>query len=206
MIAIVKYGSGNIGAIANIYKQLKIPYVVSNDIAELAKADSYIIPGVGAFDPTMEQLKNSGLLELLNEEVLGNGKKVLGICVGMQILAEGSEEGRLSGLGWIPGKVRKIDATLLPPGPKLPHMGWNSINLSSSGNRIFTGIDSTRGFYFLHNYFFDASDSENVIATVNYGNDIPCAVVRSNIFGVQFHPEKSHSNGVNIFKNFAELS
>lgn len=204
MIAIIDYGSGNVSAIANIYKQLKIPHLISGDAAELARADRYVLPGVGAFDATMRHLRESGMVDVLNEQVLGNGKKVLGICVGMQILAEVSEEGGLPGLGWIPGRVRKIDASRLTSSPGLPHMGWNSISpIGETG--IFSGIDPERGFYFLHSYYFDATARADVLATVSYGGDLPCAVNRSNVFGMQFHPEKSHANGVAIFKNFAEV-
>lgn len=204
MIAIINYGSGNIAAIANIYKQLKVPYVVTSDLSELAAAERYILPGVGAFDATMRYLNDSGMVATLNEQVLVHKKNVLGICVGMQILAESSEEGALAGLGWVPGRVRKIDASLLPVSPKLPHMGWNAVD-PRSDEPLFVGVDVERGFYFLHSYYFDTSDTEEVSATVNYGKRMPCAVARGNVFGMQFHPEKSHTNGVAVFRNFAEL-
>lgn len=204
MIAIIDYGSGNIAAVANIYKQLKIPHVVSGIPGELREADRYILPGVGAFDATMRYLNDSGMITVLNEQIIGRGKKVMGICVGMQILAESSEEGELAGLGWIPGRVRKIDASLLSSSPKLPHMGWNSVQPKGNA-RLFEDVDVEHGFYFLHNYYFDASDASDVSATVQYGMDIPCAVARANIFGMQFHPEKSHSNGMAVFRNFAEI-
>ena len=204
MIGIINYGSGNIAAIANIYKQLKVPYLVTSDLAELAEAERYILPGVGAFDATMRYLNDSGMVATLNQQVLVNKKKVLGICVGMQILADSSEEGTLPGLGWIPGRVRKIDANLLPVSPKLPHMGWNSI-VPNPNASLFAGVDAERGFYFLHSYYFDANDAAEVSATVMYGKEIPCAVARANVFGMQFHPEKSHANGAAVFRNFAEL-
>lgn len=204
MIAIINYGSGNVGAIANIYKQLKIPHMITGDLAELAAAERYILPGVGAFDATMRYLNKSGMVELLNEQVLERKKKVMGICVGMQILADSSDEGELSGLGWIPGRVRKIDASTLAAKPKLPHMGWNSVT-PRDGAKLFDGIDTAHGFYFLHSYYFDAAAPELVAATVEYGKELPCAVARENVFGMQFHPEKSHSNGVRVFRNFAEL-
>lgn len=204
MIAIIDYGSGNVAAIANIYKQLKIAHKVTGDLQELAVADRYILPGVGAFDTTMDYLRRSGMMELLQEQVVGLGKKVLGICVGMQILADSSEEGELPGLGWIPGRVRKIDTSPLHAPPYLPHMGWNSVMLKPEA-RLFGGVDVARGFYFLHSYYFDAASSESVAATVSYGHELPCAVARGNVFGMQFHPEKSHANGVAVFRNFAEL-
>ncbi len=204
MIGIIDYGSGNIAAIANIYKQLKIPHVVTRDADKLAKADRYILPGVGAFDATMRNLNESGMVAVLNEQIIGQGKKVMGICVGMQILAESSEEGELAGLGWIPGRIRKIDASRLIGGPRLPHMGWNSIE-PVTASPIFRGVDAERGFYFLHSYFFDATNDEHVLAVVNYGNAMPCSVKRDNVLGMQFHPEKSHANGMAIFRNFAEI-
>lgn len=204
MIAIINYGSGNIAAIANIYKQLKVPYVVTGDLDELAAAERYILPGVGAFDATMRYLNDSGMVATLNEQVLVNKKKVMGICVGMQILAQSSEEGDLAGLGWIPGRVRKIDSSLLSVSPKLPHMGWNSIKPKPDAP-LFAGVDVERGFYFLHSYYFDATDATDMSATVQYGMEMPCAVARANVFGMQFHPEKSHANGVAVFRNFAEL-
>jgi glutamine amidotransferase len=204
MIAIINYGSGNVGAIANIYKQLKIPHIVTGDLRELATAERYILPGVGAFDATMRYLNKAGMVDLLNEQVLEKKKKVMGICVGMQILADSSDEGQLPGLGWIPGRVRSIDPVTLTSNPKLPHMGWNSITPRAHA-KLFDGVDSEQGFYFLHSYHFDAAEPEHVAATVEYGTELTCAVARENVFGMQFHPEKSHANGVRVFRNFAEI-
>jgi imidazole glycerol-phosphate synthase subunit HisH len=204
MIAIVDYGSGNVAAIANIYKRLKIPHMITGDPVELENADRFILPGVGAFDTTMRYLNNSGIAAILNEQVLIQKKKVLGICVGMQVLADSSEEGALSGLGWIPGRVRKIDAGLLASRAKLPHMGWNSI-MPKDGAPLFDNVDVEHGFYFLHNYYFDAAEKSHVSATVDYGKEMPCALAYANVYGMQFHPEKSHSNGVVVFQNFAEI-
>lgn len=204
MIAIIDYGSGNVAAIANIYKQLRIPHKITGDLNELEEAERYILPGVGAFDATMGYLNQSGMVDLLNEQVLARGKKVLGICVGMQILAESSEEGVLPGLGWIPGRVRKIDASKLSAPPRLPHMGWNTVSPRPCA-ALFEGVDEVQGFYFLHSYHFEAADDADVAATVNYGRELVCAVARGNVYGMQFHPEKSHANGVKVFRNFAEL-
>jgi glutamine amidotransferase len=205
MIAIIDYGSGNVGAIINILRQRKIPHVLTGNPAELAAADRFILPGVGAFDPTIDTLRRSGIVDALNDEVLGKGKKVLGICVGMHLLAEGSEEGSQPGLGWIPGQVRQIDATKLNASPKLPHMGWNSVDLAA-GAELFDNVDTDRGFYFLHSYYFDAADSSHVTARVSYGGHLPCAVARGNIYGMQFHPEKSHANGTAVFVNYAGVA
>lgn len=205
MLAIIDYGSGNIAALTNIFKQRKVPHFVSGDPRELAGASHYLLPGVGAFDPTMETLVRSGLLDVLNEAVLDQGKRVLGICVGMQILAEASDEGQMPGLGWIRGRVRRIDVSGLNRPPLLPHMGWNSVHLGEKAT-LFKGIDLDRGFYFLHSYYLDAASPDDVCARVSYGADIPCAVENGNVFGAQFHPEKSHSNGMRFLLNFAELS
>ena len=204
MIAIVDYGSGNIAAIENIYRRLKVPYVVTRDPAQLATAERFILPGVGAFDATMHHLHGAGIKAVLDEQVLGCRKKVMGICVGMQILADSSEEGTLPGLGWIAGRVRRIDTSKIESGPRLPHMGWNSI-LPRGEIPIFQDVNYERGFYFLHSYFFDAAHDEDVAATVSYGSEMPCAVLRGNVVGMQFHPEKSHANGVAIFRNFASF-
>lgn len=204
MIAIVDYGSGNVAAIADIFKRLKVPHLITRDHAKLRAADRYVLPGVGAFDTTMRTLKDSGILGVLTDEVHGQGKKIMGVCVGMQILGDSSDEGVLPGLGWIPGHIRRIDATTLNSRPKLPHMGWNSIGLTSH-SPLFDGVDCEQGFYFLHSYYFDAADQANVMSTVNYGKDLPCAVVKGNVFGFQFHPEKSHANGMAVFRNFSQL-
>ncbi len=203
MIAIINYGSGNIAALANIFKHHRVPFKIVDDPRELASADQYLLPGVGAFDPTMERLSKSKILDALSEEVMGNGKCVLGICVGMHLLAEGSEEGEAPGIGWIKGRVRRIDTSRIQRPPFLPHMGWNSIS-KASNSHLFDEIDVDRGFYFLHSYFFDAEDPANVLATVSYGSELPCAVGSGPVYGVQFHPEKSHSNGVRLLLNFAE--
>jgi glutamine amidotransferase len=202
MIAIVDYGSGNVAAIADIFKRLKLPHTITRDHSELREADRYILPGVGAFDATMRALKASGLVGLLNEEVLERRKKILGICVGMQILGDSSDEGVLPGLGWIPGHIRRIDTSAIKEQTKLPHMGWNSVHMKTP-SPLFDGVDLERGFYFLHSYYFDATDPASVTATVDYGGELPCSVVSANVFGMQFHPEKSHANGVCVFRNFA---
>jgi len=205
MIAIVKCGSGNVGAVANIYKKLKIDHCITNNFTELNNADRYVLPGVGAFDTTMQNLKNSGIADLLHEQVLIKKKNILGICVGMQMLAESSEEGNCRGLGWIHGRVQKIDQSSLSEAPHLPHMGWNSITTTVPDHPLFEGVNFSVGFYFLHSYYFNASRCEDILATVQYGNNFACAVARDNIIGLQFHPEKSHSNGMAIFRNFASL-
>lgn len=201
MIAIINYGSGNVAAIANIYKMMKIPYAIVSDRKELDTADRYVLPGVGHFDHTMAAVRDSGILDGLRENVIGKGKLLLGICVGMQVLAESSEEGTLPGFGWIPGHVRRISSVAV--NVRLPHMGWNSISIVNDPIGLFDDVDTENGFYFLHSYCFDAAP-ENILASTGYGTTLTCGVTNGrNVFGLQFHPEKSHGNGVAIFKNFA---
>ncbi|SHK42890.1 glutamine amidotransferase [Shimia gijangensis] len=205
MIGIIEYGSGNVAAIMNLLKQKKIDHFLSSNPTELRQADRFLLPGVGAFDPTIAHLTGSGILDTLRDEVHGKGKRILGICVGMHLLSQGSDEGQRDGLDWVPGRVRKIDASSLTTRPHLPHMGWNAVTLNGE-EPLFSGIDAKRGFYFLHSYYFDVAAEGNVLARVNYGRDLPCAVRNGNVYGVQFHPEKSHSNGMRLIQNFAELS
>ena len=204
MIGIVDYGSGNIQAIANIYKRLNIDCKVIQKPEELKRADKFILPGVGAFDETMKQLMSSGLKEELDDLVLLKKVPVLGICVGMQIMANSSDEGVIPGLGWIKGKVRKFDASSISKKPYLPHMGWNNA-LNSSNHQLFNDIDYEQGFYFVHSYYFDCHDDGNVLSTCNYGVEFAAAIFDNHIFGMQFHPEKSHANGTKLLENFAKL-
>ncbi len=204
MIGIIDYGSGNVQAIATIYKKLNIDYLIISNSHNLKKADKLILPGVGAFDATMQQLISSGIKEELNKLVLEEKIPILGICVGLQVMGYGSEEGSLSGLGWIPGKVKKFDESKIKIKPKLPHMGWNVIK-DVTAHPLFKGIDMDFGFYFVHSFYFECESEENILATSNYGIEFTSSIYAGHIFGTQFHPEKSHGNGVQLFKNFAKL-
>lgn len=201
MIAIVDYGLGNIKAFANLYKTLDVPYRVARRPEELLDADRLILPGVGAFDGAMELLNRSGFRETLDELVLKRGVPVLGICVGMQILARSSEEGRLPGLGWIDGEVRRFEEVRDGSPVRLPHMGWNDIRIRR-GNALTEGLPAGARCYFLHSYYFVCDRDEDAIADADYGGSFSCAVNARNIYGVQFHPEKSHSNGILMLRNF----
>lgn len=203
MISIINYGSGNIRAIGNIYDKLRIAYNVAETPDDILHAEKIILPGVGAFDETMKKLNESGLREALDHKVLIEKKPVLGICVGMQILAKSSDEGHLPGLGWIDGVVRRFDVTKLEQIPKLPHLGWNSVDLKKQSS-LFVNIDTETGFYFIHSYYFSCNDSADILSTTFYGEHFVSSVQSGNIYGTQFHPEKSHSNGVQLLQNFAE--
>lgn len=204
MIAIIDYGLGNIRAFANIYKQLNIPFKIAKEIQDLRNVSKIILPGVGAFDYAMGQLQASGMREKLDELVLQEKVPVVGICVGMQMLANSSDEGKLSGLGWLDASVRKFDEKTIKYATHLPHMGWNDI-APVKENDILKGLEQNAKFYFLHSYYFYCNNPEDSIAVTDYGVNFSCAVNKENIFGVQFHPEKSHQYGIQLLKNFASL-
>jgi imidazole glycerol-phosphate synthase subunit HisH len=204
MIAIVNYGLGNVNAFANVYKNLNIDVKISNNANELEGADKIILPGVGSFDHAMELLNNSGMREMLDELVLGKAVPIIGICVGMQMLAKSSEEGVLPGLGWIDGEVKKVTNSANQSLIYLPQMGWNNITPIGM-NKLLKELSSSSYFYFLHSYCFHCSNLDNVLATTDYGEVFASIVNAKNVYGVQFHPEKSHSNGIQLLRNFAEL-
>jgi glutamine amidotransferase len=204
MIVIIDYGVGNIRAFANIYKQLNVPIKIARQVEDLDDASKLILPGVGAFDYAMEQLEGSGMKQRLDQLVLIEKKPVIGICVGMQMLAKGSDEGTKPGLGWLDASVKKFDEQKIKYTTRLPHMGWNNIKRITSNN-LLRGLEKDAKFYFLHSYYFECSQEEDVIAMSEYGVEFTCAVNKNNIYGVQFHPEKSHQNGIQLLKNFAEL-
>ena len=201
MISILNYGLGNIKAFVNIYNSNSINNKVVTSPRELKNCEKLIIPGVGAFDKAMEILKNKGFIDPLNYLALEKKIPILGICVGMQIMAENSEEGINTGFGWIKSKVKKFDNKIdyLP----VPHMGWNKI-LNSKSNPLTEGINK-KYFYFLHSYYFHCEDENNSISSTNYSNNFTSVVFKENIYGVQFHPEKSHDQGTKLLINFSEL-
>ncbi|OYO31191.1 imidazole glycerol phosphate synthase subunit HisH [Janthinobacterium sp. PC23-8] len=204
MIHIVDYGLGNVQAFANMYKRLGFDATRAKTAAELTGATKIILPGVGAFDKAMELLDASGMRPVLEDLVVEKKVPVLGICVGMQILASASDEGTSAGLGWIPGRVRSFGSVEESSKLPLPHMGWNDV-APGPGSALFAGLEADARFYFLHSFFFDSSDPAHVSARATYGLNFGCAVSSGNVHGVQFHPEKSHHYGALLLKNFAEL-
>lgn len=204
MIAIIDYGLGNIQAFVNVYNRLGIAVSIAKTPDALESASKLILPGVGAFDHAMMLLDASGMRQTLDRLVLNKKVPILGICVGMQILANSSDEGNLNGLGWIQGHVKAFVSVPDFANKPLPHMGWNDVRVSGE-HMLFTKLEKEPRFYFLHSYFFECVEQRNVVATTNYGNNFCCAVQSDNIYGVQFHPEKSHHYGTGLLRNFAEL-
>ena len=203
MITIVHYGLGNIQAFADIYRRLNISVSVAQSHCELAHAKKIILPGVGAFDWAMQRLNDSGMRETLDELVLDKKCPVLGICVGMQMMARRSDEGELPGLNWVPGEVKRFDDSTFTQKTHLPHMGWNDVQPRSE-DCLFRDMVDAR-FYFLHSYYFLPDRADSVLASTDYNGQFASAIRLGNVFGAQFHPEKSHEWGIQLLKNFAEL-
>jgi len=201
-ISIVDYGSGNIQAIKNILLTLNVNVRSVTNCNELVSSEKLILPGVGAFDFVMGELNASGMIPMLNQLVLEKRVPVLGICVGMQIMGESSEEGKVKGLNWINALAKKFvfknDQSSLP----LPHMGWNDVSILKE-SPLFTGMKKP-SFYFLHTYHLATLNSKMDLGSTEYGHDFISAVQHKNIFATQFHPEKSHLDGVQLMKNFVE--
>ncbi len=203
MICIIDYGLGNIGSILNMLKYMGINAVSSSDPEIIHTATHLILPGVGSFDSGINKLKEKGLAEVLNREVLDVKKPVLGICLGAQLMLDSSTEGSQPGLGWIKGNCLKFDTAL---GIKIPHMGWNTLDRIYD-NCLFTGLPGyPPRFYFVHSYYFNLADKKDCTATSLYGREFASSFRKGNIYGVQFHPEKSHKFGMQVLLNFAKVS
>lgn len=206
MIAIVDYGMGNLGSVANMLRRLGVPACITGDPVCVARADKLILPGVGAFDQGMRSLGSRGLVDVLRERVLEQGVPLLGICLGMQLLTRGSEEGSLPGLGWFEADTVRFRAPVQSPGSgqtlKIPHMGWKPVAVRKP-DTLFKGLEAGARFYFVHSYHV-VGDPEDIVAVAEHGDEFVAAIEKDHISGVQFHPEKSHRYGMALLRNFGE--
>lgn len=205
MLTIIDYGLGNILSFQNVYKRINVETRIAKSVDDLENATKLILPGVGAFDHAIDLLNASGMRSKIEELVFQKHTPIIGICVGMQILANSSEEGMKPGLGWISGSVKKFDFHKLEKKIPMPHMGWNDVQPNEDGSELFRGLESDSRFYFLHSYYFECTDKKNEISKTDYGTSFSSAIKKNHIYGVQFHPEKSHHYGQILLKNFAEI-
>lgn len=199
MITVIDYGMGNLGSIANMIKKIGYKSIITSDIEEIKKATKLILPGVGAFDNGMKNLKESGLIEVLNQKALVEKIPILGICLGMQLMTNRSEEGKLDGLAWVDAQTKKFVSAKL----KIPHMGWNIIEHKKK-SKIFDEYESEKRFYFVHSYYISCNNNDDILTTTPYGHNFVSLYEKENIIGAQFHPEKSHKFGMKLIENFAE--
>lgn len=201
MIAILDYGIGNLKSIYNMYRKVGLESIITSKIEDIKNADKYLLPGVGSFDYGIECLKNAPFFDVLEKEVLEVKKPILGICLGMQLLTQRSEEGKTQGLGWIDAQTIRFD--LEDKSLSIPHMGWNKVTPQNT-DTLFAHLSDSR-FYFVHSYHVVCNDKASSLATTLYGREFTCSVSKGNIYGVQFHPEKSHKFGMQLLTNFGEL-
>lgn len=201
-IVIINYGMGNLRSVQKAFERVRIEAKISSEKEDIIKADKLLLPGVGHFQQGINNLKNRGLFDLLNEMILEKNKPILGICLGMQLMTEFSEEGNCSGFGWIKAQTKKF--VFNGNGLKIPHMGWNNLAIKNS-DTLFKDITTDNFFYFVHSYYVSCESVTDILAETGYGNKFVSSFQKENIFGCQFHPEKSHDKGLQILKNFAEM-
>jgi glutamine amidotransferase len=203
MIVIVDYGMGNVGSILNMLSRVDVPAVISRDPEVIRSADKLVLPGVGAFDAGMHNLRELGLVEILRQAVQVHRKPLLGICLGMQLLTEGSEEGSEAGLGWVAGRAIRFDPAMAA-GIRVPHMGWNSVTVVKP-SPLFEDMYPDPRFYFVHSYHVVCDRTQDVLCVTRHGPEFCSAFAVEHVFGVQFHPEKSHKFGMRLLESFARL-
>ena len=203
MIVILDYGMGNPSSILNMLRKAGGDAVVTADLDTIKSATAIIMPGVGAFDNGMTRLRDLCLIPILTQKIVKENTPFMGICLGMQLLFERSDEGELLGLGWLAGEVKRFDFSTLEDkrGLKVPHMGWNIVNPVEC-DTLYLGLEQEARFYFVHSYYVNCRDPQDVFATTIYGHEFTCSVRKRNIWGAQFHPEKSHRFGLQFFRNF----
>lgn len=204
MITIIDYGVGNVKSIQNMLRKIGETSITTNKIEDIKKATKLILPGVGAFDYGMKTLKSTGLIDLLNQKILEEKTPVLGICLGAQMLGNSSEEGTEKGLGWVNMDIVKFDNSKMDQHLKIPHMGWNEIH-SKKQSLLLDQLDNESRFYFVHTYHMKTNNAEDILTLSNHGYEFVSAVEHDNIFGVQFHPEKSHKYGMQLLTNFSKI-
>ncbi len=208
MLAIVDYGMGNLRSVQNALEALDVPCAITRDKQQLLDADRLVLPGVGSFRAAMDALDALGLREVLDTCVRSQGKRLLGICLGMQLLCEeGEEDGPTRGLGYLPGRVTRFE---LPKGMPVPHIGFNAVELAGDASGLGAGLAPSADFYFVHSYRLPSPSaneggSEHVVGTCQYGESFSAVVARGSVFGTQFHPEKSQTNGLRLLRNFVSL-
>jgi len=201
MISIIDYGMGNLGSIQNMFKKIGVPSVITSDKEMILNSEKLLLPGVGSFDRAISNLQDLDLIEVIQKKA-NDECPILGICLGMQLLANKSEEGTLPGLGLIPGEVKYFN---LPSVYKVPHIGWNLVKYQSSPLFLnFDTFDETK-FYFVHSYYFECLNPLHTIGVTDFGGDFSSVIQKGNIYGAQFHPEKSHKFGMLMLKNFSEI-
>jgi glutamine amidotransferase len=202
-VIIIDYQVGNLGSVLNMFKKVGVPAMISSDPKVIGEAERILLPGIGRFDFCMQSLKKSGLIPLLEKKVFTDKVPTLGICVGYQLLAQHGEEGNCDGLGWIPAQVKKFK--FLPSEKmKVPHMGWNWVKPVKE-SPLSKGFTENSKFYFAHSYYVETQDPNIDLLKTDYGFEFTSAIQKDNLFGVQFHPEKSHKYGMQLFKNFSEV-
>ncbi len=201
MITIVDYGMGNLGSILNMFKRIGVPARISSDLACVRDAEKIVLPGVGAFDAAMRCINGNGLREVLEHKVKIDHVPLLGICLGMQLLTNGSDEGAEPGFGWIPGRAHRIPSL---PDLKVPHMGWNRVR-ATQPHPLTNGLPPEPRFYFVHSYYVEVDNPHDTLLRAHYGVDFDAAICRGNVLGAQFHAEKSHRFGMRLLGNFAGL-
>jgi glutamine amidotransferase len=206
MIVVIDYGVGNLGSIMNMLKKVGAKAISSSNIFDIEKAEKLILPGVGAFDSGMKNLSDWGLIPVLNRKVIENKTPILGICLGMQLLTKRSEEGNLAGLGWIDAETVKFKFDdMQAVKNKIPHMGWNTVEIMQK-SWLFDDVYPEPRFYFVHSYHVRCNRGEDILTRTFYGYYFVSSIIRENIAGVQFHPEKSHKFGMELLSNFALLA
>jgi glutamine amidotransferase len=204
MISIIDYKMGNVGSIKNMLSRIGVESVITSDYKVIQSSKGIILPGVGGFDKAMTNLSQMDILPLLNSLVINDKKPILGICLGMQIMARNSEEGKMPGLGWIDAEIKKFRFKDDNINLKIPHMGWNEI-IEKKESEFLKNMYNNSRFYFVHSYHMISNKQDDILTSTSYGYEFVSAIEKGNIIGVQFHPEKSHKYGMRLLENFSKI-